>query len=345
MTDIFLYSVPSDPDPDDVRLTDPTQLSSSGITGSGILLCAASAILGVALSLSTGTGSLSAQAATISGEGTVSTLLVITGEGTLVAQPASISGAGITKSTGTGVLSSQASSLSGVGIGRSTGSGALSAQAATTSGPGSAYWLARSEPYLNEDGVNHYLVEDGSGRYAIEEVRLKAQSSQLSGAGLSITTGTGALQAGNSTVSGSDASGSFTSMLAPWVGGAGASQVDAGYASLLGLWSGGAGSDGVTPPSVTPEIESGGVKYHRPRVIRLRDLDRKERETTAEYIKARLREREAEQTQRQVIPEPATAAKVSEIVSISEPSVVDKKTADQQLEDEIIALMLLSGIL
>lgn len=191
--DVFLYSVPSDANPNDVRLTDPTQLSSSSIIGSGILVAGAAIVLGIALSISTGTGSLSTQAATIAGEGTVSSALVITGEGALVSQSASLSGAGLSTSTGTGALTAQAATLSGVGAGISTGTGVLLSQAAVASGAGSVYWLARSEPYLNENGVDHYLIEDGTGRYAIEEVRIIAGSAQISGVGITGSTGTGDL--------------------------------------------------------------------------------------------------------------------------------------------------------
>jgi hypothetical protein len=181
VTDVFLYG--GEPNPNDVKLTDPTQPSGSSITGSGALVCGAAAILGIALSISTGTGSLSAQAATVAGEGTVSSAAVVTGEGTLVAQAATLSGVGISASTGTGSVVSQSAAVSGVGIGSSSGTGLLVSQAATLPGVGSVYWLARSGLYLNEDGVLHYLLEDGAGRYELENVRIVAGAAQISGEG------------------------------------------------------------------------------------------------------------------------------------------------------------------
>ena len=82
----------------------------------------------------TGTGSLSAQAAQISGTGEITK----TGTGALTAQDAGIDGSGtVTPAggiSGSGALSAQASAISGVGIREITGSGSLTAQDAQISG-------------------------------------------------------------------------------------------------------------------------------------------------------------------------------------------------------------------
>ena len=181
MPDIFLYQ--GEPNPNDVRLTDPTVLASNAITGAGILLCAAAVLSGAGVSGSTGTGILAASAAAVAGDGTVSDPVTITGSGAIVDSASTIAGVGTSGSTGTGGLVSDAATLIGVGTSLSVGVGALAAQSATASGLAAARWVASSGlVYLAEDGTK-YSTEDGLGFYSLEEIPLTAQSSQISGEG------------------------------------------------------------------------------------------------------------------------------------------------------------------
>jgi len=202
VTDIFLYQ--GEANPNDVKLTDPTVSASTSISGAGALASAAATLSGVGLSVSTGTGILLAGAATVAGDGTV-TDTGVTGEGALAAQAAQVAGVGLSVSTGTGALSAQAATLIGDGDSESTGTGALAAQAATVSAPGIAQWVAHSDDnYLLEDGSSKLLQEDGASFFLREEIAFTLDASQLSGAGESSSTGTGDLQAGDSSISGSE---------------------------------------------------------------------------------------------------------------------------------------------
>ncbi len=180
--DGFLYPVPSDVNPNDGRLRDPTVEASTDVTGTGTLTSAAAEISGVGISSSSGTGIFLAQAASIVGIGEV-TDTGVTGQGAIAAQAAQVSGTGLSASSGTGTLTAQAAELTGVGIGESSGAGTLTAQDAAILGVGITQWVARSQPYLDENGVDHYRIEDGTGNYAREEVALAAGESQISGIG------------------------------------------------------------------------------------------------------------------------------------------------------------------
>lgn len=198
--DGFLYSVPSDANPNDGRLRDPTTISA--ITGTGALVAGVVTLSGVGLSISTGTGALAASASSIAGEGIVSSVAGITGSGELLAQAVFVSGVGISSSTGTGALLSSSASAVGVGISLSTGTGSAVSQNASAAGVGITQWVARGGRYLQEDGVSKYQLEDLSGFYARENPDLVAQPPQVSGEGTSSSTGTGVLLSSDSMVSG-----------------------------------------------------------------------------------------------------------------------------------------------
>lgn len=199
MTDVFLYQ--GEPSPNDVRLRDPTTAAgAAGIAGDGALVDASSTTTGAGISRSTGTGALAAQASTASGLGSVTTASAV-GTGTLLDQSSTASGAGSSSSTGTGTLTDNAATVIGVALSSSEGTGALTDQAATLAGAGITQWVARDGSFLLENGVDHYIQEAG-GQFLREEIHLEAQPSAISGAGISSVTGTGALFAGASTVSG-----------------------------------------------------------------------------------------------------------------------------------------------
>jgi len=181
--DGFLYTVPSDDNPNDGRLTDPTLLFSPASVGSGALSCSSASLSGVAVSISTGTGSLVSSNSTITGHGTVTTPFFITGEGALFAQSSTITGNGISSSSGSGTLTDQNSSLVGTGRSLSTGTGSLNQSNSSLHALGTVAWFAKSHPYLDENGLDFFLLEDGSGFYLREEIQLLSSSSQISGSG------------------------------------------------------------------------------------------------------------------------------------------------------------------
>lgn len=140
----------------------------------------------------TGTGALTAQAATISGVG----LSVSSGSGTPAAQAATVSASGISASTGTGVLADQSSIVAGTGVALWEASGSLTGQAAVAAGAGTS-------------------ASTGTGA-------LSASASALTGIGevVSGITGTGALSAQDAQLSGAGDVSGQGNQLTPIGGGA-----------------------------------------------------------------------------------------------------------------------------
>ena len=111
------------------------QVAAGGVTGSGTLVADAATISGVGVRNVIGTGSLQADDATISGTGEVAG--AVTGSGSLQADDATISGTGKRIETGLGALQAGDASINGIGIRTVVGSGALQADDASISGVGS----------------------------------------------------------------------------------------------------------------------------------------------------------------------------------------------------------------
>jgi hypothetical protein len=94
---------------------------------------------------------------------------------------------------------------------------------------------------------------------------------------------------------------------------------------------------------VTPPLEP-GVRHHG-RVFRLRDLDHKERETTAEYLKARLRELHATSQVSAKGVQSGPTAKLSDkaLLGMEIEALDEERISRQATEDEMIVLLLLAA--
>ena len=205
----------------------------------------------------TGTGALSAQAATAAGSGTSSS----TGTGALSSQAADVTGAGYAAWVGTGALSSQSATAAGVGISSSTGTGAPAAQAATVAGSGISSSTGTGVLAAQASSVVGAGISSSTGTGT-----LTAQASSVAGLGVSLSTGTGALLASSATVIGSGTSASV-----------GTGALTSGSATIIGVGTAGGGgstvtfftgvsvADGVTHfkgisrPTVTLEDAGGGT--------------------------------------------------------------------------------------
>lgn len=171
--------------------------AAGGITGTGALASAASAVAGTGEVTKTGTGALSSQAATVAGTGQI----VKTGTGALSAQAAAVAGTGTVGSTitGTAALSAAASAVSGAGQVEKTGTGALSSQAATVAGTGevtktgTGALVSAASAVAGVGTVGNAVAGTGD---------LDAQAAAVAGTGIVGRTGTGALSAQDSAIVG-----------------------------------------------------------------------------------------------------------------------------------------------
>jgi len=148
---------------------------------------------------STGTGTLTSAAATISGSGTQT----LDGTGAASGPAATVSGSGIVGKTGTGALTPPAATLAGVGAQTVSGSGAISSPAATISGDGvgsvpvnGTGALEAPMPLLSASG------EIESGDQSLVGA-LTVQVPVVSGSAITGRTGTAALVAPKPVVAGS----------------------------------------------------------------------------------------------------------------------------------------------
>lgn len=200
--DVYLYSMPEDADPDDVRLRDPTQVAAGGThTTTGALAAQDAAIAGTAVHsvLHATTGALSAQAATIAG--TAAHLTLHTSTGALSAQAAAVSGAAAHQHAATGALSAQAATIAGTAVHNllHTSTGALTAQDATIAGTAadehSSTGALSAQAAAIAGTATHLTLHTSTGA-------LTAQDATISGAALHPHTSTGALSAQAATISG-----------------------------------------------------------------------------------------------------------------------------------------------
>jgi hypothetical protein len=110
----------------------PETIAGGDITGTGAVTAPAATSAGAGAVTVTGSGSVSAPAAQASG----TTAVLASGSGSVTAPAAQATGAGGPVATGAGSASAAASVVSGAGVAIITGTGATSAPAATTSGAG-----------------------------------------------------------------------------------------------------------------------------------------------------------------------------------------------------------------
>jgi hypothetical protein len=195
-----------------------TVVAGAGISSSGSvtssLLAARSTVMGFeGVTLITGEGDLQAQSRVVAGLGRS----ISSGTGGLSGPVSALTGAGLTGSLGTGAPVSQACVISGVGSANVQGTGALVAQNRTMSGAGAVASsgtavLAAPDRVMAGAGLSRSLGSGalvtsstvaGAGVSAVAgSGTLTSSTASLSGTANIVTSGTGALQAANRTMSG-----------------------------------------------------------------------------------------------------------------------------------------------
>lgn len=190
--------------------------AAGGSTGSGTPSAQSATVSGAGLGKSIGSGTPAAQSATASGAGLGKSI----GSGTPASQDASVSGAGATKWLLAGAPAAQDATVSGAGLGKSIGTGAPAADASTVSGSGSISGgdgvglLSAQSSQVSGEGLGKSI---GSGTPASQDASVsgsgtsrwlgigtpQAQAASVTGTGLARWLGTGSLAAQSATVSGS----------------------------------------------------------------------------------------------------------------------------------------------
>ena len=217
------------------------------ITGTGVLSAQAADVTGAGISASLATeGDISAQAAAASGDGASGSA----GAGVPAAQSAAVAGEGVSASLATeGAIAAQSAGAAGSGLSSSASTdGTIAAQAAAVSGAGASASLATDGAIAAQAAA-----VDGSGlsESLATEGAIVAQSAGASGAGTVGTeaiTGAGALMAQAADAAGEAQSGSE-----------GAGVLAAGAASAAGV-----GQVGEEQPGVPALLGGGGRAIIRP---------------------------------------------------------------------------------
>jgi hypothetical protein len=169
-------------------------VGASSITGTGTLAAQAATLSGTGTGYSTGTGTLAAQAAALSGSGSVGGII---GTGALVSQYAALAGVGNVSWQATGALAAAAATLSATGASSSTGTGTLTAGSSDVTVNGLVSWDATGTLVAQAADVTASGTSSSTGTGA-----LSSQAATASGAGTSGSTGTGALQAQSASIFG-----------------------------------------------------------------------------------------------------------------------------------------------
>jgi hypothetical protein len=180
-------------------------------TGTGSLEAQQATMSGAGDRILPGTGALPAQQATMAGVGD----RILSGSGVLTAQQATMAGVAVIYIEGSGVLTAQQASMAGVGDRVLPGSGTLNAQQAVMSGAGDrilpgtgtlnaqqALMVGAGDRVLPGSGVLNAQQSTMSGDGSVTPVGenngtgvLNAQQAQIAGVGDRVLTGSGALAA------------------------------------------------------------------------------------------------------------------------------------------------------